>query len=221
MSDGRYRGRVVSLNAVGPAAYELTFERCGLSFKAGQCLTVHGPTPQHDRSYTIASGEADEHLKILFRLIPSGKLTPRLVQLRPGDVLEFSGPFGEFTIRDASALIVFVATGTGIAPCLAFLRTRSDLNITLIHGVRFGADLYYRDFLSKRAYFPCVSREDAPGTFRGRVTEFWKTRSWPDGAHYYLCGSNDMIFDMQVLLQQRGVPEQNIFTEAYYYRLYT
>lgn len=221
MSAQRHQGRVISLDAIGPAAFQLTFEKDGLAFKAGQCLTVHGDVPQHDRSYTIAAGENDPHLQIVFRLIPGGKLTPKLIQLKPDDILEFSGPFGEFVVRDPDLPIIFVATGTGIAPCLSYLRTRPDLKITLIHGVRCGADLYYRDFFAGRPYFPCVSREQVPGTFRGRVTDFWKAEQWPSNAQYYLCGSNDMIFDMQVLLQQNGVPEDRIFTEAYYYKLYS
>lgn len=221
MNERRYRARVLALRAIGPAAYELTFERQGMTFAAGQCLTIHGPIPQHDRSYTIASGERDEHLQIVFRLIPSGKLTPRLAQLQPGNEIEFSGPFGEFTVRDAAKPIVFVATGTGIAPCLAYRRTWPDLNITLVHGVRYGADLYYRNIFEHRAYFPCVSRESADGVFKGRVTDFWASRDWPDNAHYYLCGSNEMIFDMQVLLQKGGVSANRIFTEPYYYRLYS
>jgi ferredoxin--NADP+ reductase len=221
MSEQRYRSRVVSLRAVGPSAYELTIERQGLAFSAGQCLTLHGAIPQHDRSYTIASGERDEHLQIVFRLIPTGKLTPKLAMLKPGDEIGFSGPFGEFTVRDAAAPIVFVATGTGVAPCLAYLRTRPDLNISLVHGARYGCDLYYRAFFEQRPYFPCVSREAVTGAFKGRVTDFWATREWPKDSHYYLCGSNEMIFDMQVLLQKKGVPEHCIFTEPYYYRLYS
>lgn len=221
MSERRYRTRVLSLRSVGPSTYELTFERQGMLFSAGQCLTIHGPIPQHDRSYTIASGEQDENLQILFRLIPHGKLTPVLSRLKPGDEIEFSGPYGEFVIRDASVPIIFVATGTGVAPCLSYLRTRPDLNVTLLHGVRHAADLYYRDFFGQWRYFPCVSRETVPGTYHGRVTDFWNSRLWPEGTHYHLCGANDMIFDMQILLREKGVPEKRIFTEAYYYRLYS
>ncbi len=221
MTEATYQSRVVALRPIGPSAYELTFERCGMQFEAGQCLTIHDTIPQYDRTYTIASGEADEHLQIVFKLIPHGKLTPKLAGLKPGDAIRFSGPFGEFTVRDRNAPLIFIATGTGIAPCLSYLRTEPGLDVTLIHGVRKAADLYYRDLFQGRTYYPCVSREAAAGAFEGRVTAFWPARSWPEHAHYHLCGSNEMIFDMQVLLQRRGVPEDRIHTEAYYYRLYS
>jgi len=216
----RQRSRVVGLRKLSSTCYELTFERCGLDFAAGRLLTLHGPESTDDRSYTIASGEHDEHLQIIFRHIPAGRLTPRLAALKPGDELFFSGPFGEFTVRDPKAPLVFVATGTGVAPCRVYLRTFEGLNLTLIHGVRVAEDLLYRDIFAKARYFPCVTREEGTG-FHGRVTEFLKTFELPAGAHYHLCGANEMIFDTQVLLKNRGVDLANVHTEAYYYRLHS
>ncbi|HPG00003.1 MAG TPA: FAD-binding oxidoreductase [Kiritimatiellia bacterium] len=216
----RQRSRVISLKPLSSTAYELTFERCGLDFHAGRLLTVHGTENTDDRSYTIASGEQDEHLQIIFRLIPSGRLTPGLARLKPGDEILFSGPFGEFTVRDPQAPLIFIATGTGVAPCRAYLRTFENLDLTLLHGVRVAEDLFYRDLFSRRRHFPCVSREAGTG-FHGRVTKLLEDFDLPAGAHYYLCGANEMIFDAQVLLKNRGVDLANVFTEAYYYRLHS
>lgn len=216
----RYRSSVVGLRQLSPTGFELTFERQGIEFEAGRLITVHGAEPTHDRSYTIASGANDEHLQILFRLIPGGKLTPRLAALKPGDPIEFTGPFGEFVVRDPSRPIVFVATGTGVAPCRSYLRTNPNLDLTLVHGVRTAADLFYRDLFETRTYHPCVTREEGTG-FHGRVTQFMADFPLPPNACYHLCGANEMIFDMQVLLRKRGVDEFSIFTEAYYYRLHS
>lgn len=216
----RQPSRVVSLKPLSSTAWELTFERCGLNARAGRLLTIHGSDSTEDRSYTIASGERDEHLQIIFRLMPSGRLTPQLARLKPGDEIFFSGPFGEFTVRDPQAPLVFIATGTGIAPCRAYLRTFDQLHLTMIHGVRVAEDLFYRDLFGKHRYFPCVTREAGTG-FHGRVTKFLEGFELPADAHYYLCGANEMIFDTQVLLKNRGVDLANVFTEAYYYRLHS
>lgn len=220
MPPSRYTSRVVSLQQLSDSGHALTFERRGLEFEAGRLLTLHGRETTEDRSYTIASGEKDEHLQVLFRHIPAGKLTPQLVQKKPGDPIEFSGPFGEFVVRDPAHPAIFIATGTGVAPCRAYLRSHPRLPLTLVHGVRVAQDLFFRDEFGKARYFPCVSREEGTG-FHGRVTEFFKAFEFDRRAHFHLCGANEMIFDMQVFLLNAGVDEANIFTEAYYYRLHS
>ena len=213
----RIASRVLALRRLSATGYELALERGGLDFRAGQLINIHGRDLLDDRSYTICSGERDGHLNILFRLIPSGRLTPQLAVLRAGDGLEISGPYGEFTLRDAERRLFFIATGTGIAPCRAFVRTHTGLKLTLLHGVRNGEDLFYRDEFAGLDYRPCVSG-GAEAFFAGRVTDLAARMELPADADYYLCGANEMFYDMRDLLAVRGVPPARIFTEAYYYR---
>ncbi len=213
----RYEGRVIEARRFSATGYQLTFERKDLPFSAGQLITVHGADPLDDRSYTICSGERDRFLQILYRVIAGGRLTPQLVELKPGDPIHFSGPFGEFVLRDHARPIVFIATGTGIAPARSYVRTHPSLRLTLIHGVRKAEDLFYSEEFVGTDYFPCVSGEAGAG-FRGRVTDFCALQKFPSDAHFYLCGSNEMFYDMRDVLAQQGVGPDRIFTEAYYYR---
>ena len=210
------RSRVLSLRRLSATGYELAFAREGLDFRAGQLVTIHGRNLLEDRSYSICSGEGDEALTILFRLIPDGQLTPQLAALRPGAEIDVSGPFGEFVLRDKARPVVFVATGTGIAPCRSYLRTHPDLHLTVIHGVRAAEDLFYRDEFAGVPYHPCVS-SGGEGVFAGRVTDFCRGAPLPDGALFHLCGANGMFYDMRDVLSARGIPPGDIFTEAYYY----
>lgn len=215
----RVPSRVVALNRLCATGYELLLERTGLTFTAGQLINLHGRDHFEDRSYTVCGGEQDEYLTVLFRHVPEGVLTPQLTQLKPGDIINISGPYGEFTLRDRARPVIFFATGTGVAPCRAYLRTHPELNLTLFHGVRFAEDLYYREEFKSIAYHPCVSREPpAPGISNGRVTDLARATSFPPDSHFYLCGANEMIYEMQEILQERGVAPEAIFTEAYYYR---
>lgn len=216
----RHHSKVLEHRALSSEGYELTLDRDGMPFEAGRLITIHGRDPTEDRSYTLCSGESDEHLQVLYRMIPTGKLTPQLVKLKPGDDIEFSGPYGEFVVRDPSTPLVFCATGTGVAPYRAYLRTHKNLNATLLHGVRVAEDLFYREEFSRHPYHPCVSREDADA-FKGRVTDFFRSFEFHPESHFYLCGANEMIFDMHTVLKERGVDDSLIFTEAYYYRLHS
>lgn len=217
----RYSARVIDQRPLSSTGYELILERQGLPFDAGRLITIHGRELTEDRSYTIASGERDEHLHVLYRLIPHGVLTPQLVRLQRDDRIDMSGPFGQFTLRDPGAPIVFIATGTGVAPCRAYIRTHPELDLTLIHGVRLAEDLFYRKEFERYDYRPCVTGEPGCG-YRGRVTDYLRGGFdiRPD-AHYYLCGAYEMIYDVQALLTESGVDPARVFIEGYYYRLDT
>ena len=215
----RYQSRVLELNQLSEAGYELVLDRCGMAFLAGKEIMLHGRETTDDRQYSIASGEADEDLRVLFRLIPDGALTPQLVRWKRGDACEFTGPFGSFLIKDFLRPMVFVASGTGIAPAVSFLRSHAGLDLTVLHGVRTEADLFHRGFLETRAsaYHPCVSRQEDTDCFRGRVTARLPELDLPAEAHYYLCGANEMIVETRRMLVERGVGDDAIHAEPYYF----
>lgn len=212
----RWNARILGNRPISPTAYEMTISREGTPFGAGQLITLHGRELYEDRNYTIASGEHDDFLQVLYRVIPSGVLTPQLVKMPVGADIAVSAPCGEFVLRDRNRPIVFIATGTGIAPCRAYSRTHPDLNLTVLHGVRTMEDLFYRDEFARRPYHPCLSADDRLG-LKGRVTDFSKNFTFPEGAHFYLCGANEMFYEMRDILRDKGVPQSDIFTEAYYY----
>ena len=197
-------------------SYELVLERKGLPFEPGQLVTIHGSDdPTLDREYSICSPpQEDGALHLLYRAIPNGRLTVQLQALQPGDVLDVTGPHGMFTLRDPVRPIVFVATGTGLAPCLSFLRSYPDLDLTVLHGVRDEEDLYYREEFGEVRYFPCVSR--GSGTPR-RVTDRVQAEAWSPECHFYLCGAYEMIVDVQAILAEQGFDATAVFHEAYYY----
>ena len=213
----RYNSTVKAQRTLAEGLFELTFNRPSFAFRAGDEIQVHGADSSEDRPYSLLSGERDAYLQILYRLIPDGAMTPRLVQLRAGDPISFTGPFGNFWLREPDRPIVFVATGTGIAPAVSFARTYAHLDLHLLHGVRRKEDLCYADRFDSGRYHPCVSRESCPGAHSGRVTDLFPALALPEGAHYYLCGANDMIMEMTAMLKRQGVADAHIFGEAYYW----
>lgn len=215
----RVRGRVVDQHRISPDGYHLILERDEVAVEAGRLITIHGRSIVEDRSYTVVSGEQDEHIEVLYRLIATGVLTPQLAALQAGSELEWSGPYGQFVLRDPARPLWFIATGTGIAPCRAYIRTVPDLDLTVFHGVRYAAELYFREELSSYHYRPCLSAEKAPDCHSGRVTSLLKDVDCPLTADYYLCGAYEMIYEVQDLLLDKGVSPDHIFTEGYYYRL--
>jgi len=217
VSLSRFKTAVVDQRQLSDTGYELVLQRKELTFEAGRLLTIHGTDITEDRSYTIASGVDDPTLSVLYRLVPSGELTPKLVKLVPGDGLEISGSYGQFVLRDTTRPVYFIATGTGIAPCRAYVRTHRLSSLTILHGVRTAADLFFRDEFEPYHYIPCLSRESGAG-YHGRVTDRLREMDLPSHAHYYLCGAYEMIYEAQALLLEQGVPPSHVFREGYYYK---
>lgn len=213
----RYQSKVLALESCSSSCYRLFVDRCDMPFQAGHEIMVHGAEPFEDRQYSVASGTDENHLEIFFRLIPDGVLTPKLAQLTAGDPIEFTGPFGSFLIRDPAKPLVFIATGTGIAPAMSFLSSDPALDIEIFHGVRLAEDLVSLDGLAKEKYHACISQEMNSEHYQGRVTQKLNEIELNRGADYYLCGANEMILEVHRSLKERGVPEEHIYSEAYYF----
>lgn len=212
----RYRSAVLQNREIATGTIELELTRGGFLFRAGDEIVIHGRSQPEDRTYSLLSGENDESLKLLIRIIPSGITSPRLALLQPGDKLEFTGPTGSFQLRDPERPLWFIATGTGIAPLLSFLRTRPDLRPTVLHGARTHGELYYRDEIEARseAYHPCVSREHSAPR---RVTDALNSLTPPREADIYLCGGQPMINAVHTILDEKQISSDRIVTEPYFF----
>lgn len=208
---------VVSNVEIAQGSYLLKFKR-KFNFLAGQVIALGVNTDIAPRLYSIASGENDDSIDILYTEKSGGELTPMLSLLQPGDKIVVSEPFGTFTQISDDA--VYVAAGTGIAPFMSRILTQKGLNPTLIHGVSFSEYFYFSDFLENnlgKNYIQCCSRCQNDDYFQGRVTDF--LRQWKNlnpNKKYYLCGSAEMVVDTRDVLISRGVPFGNINAEIYF-----
>ena len=126
------------------------------------------------------------------------------------------GPFGFFTIaaEHARGPLLFVASGTGIAPFRAMVRSDPALDYLLLHGVRTLDDRYESDSYPADRYVPCVSR--GSGGFQGRVTDYLREHPVAASTPCFLCGNSAMIFAAFDLLKRQGVPSENLFAEVYF-----
>jgi len=212
---------VLALHWHSPAVAELVLDRQQLAFTVGDCLSL-GPAPEAEsRPYSIASGTAEPVLRVLFRHLPGGLVSGFLARLRVGDRVAASPPFGWFRPGqdDPAAPAVFIATGTGIAPFLSYLRSSPRrLPAALLYGARQRQDLVATTELAAAA--PprlAVSRESAPGCHRGRVTDLLPALALAPGTHYYLCGLEAMIDEVAGWLEGHGVDYSCIHREVFFH----
>jgi len=197
-------------------AFLLKFKR-SFSFKAGQVIGLGINIGIEPRLYSIASGETDELIEILYTEKTDGMLTPMLSLLKKGDRILATNPFGSFTQYSDSP--VCISTGTGIAPFISMLKSGKGKNATFIHGVRTPDYFYFEETLKEALesnYIQCCTSSNSPQFYNGRVTKYLLENPMNPDKKYYLCGIAEMVIEARDILITRGVPFGNIISEIYF-----
>jgi ferredoxin--NADP+ reductase len=200
------------------STYVLRFSRNGMQFKPGQHLVLGLPGSAELREYSIYSGTDDPALEVLIKEVDEGLVSRQLKNIKPGDPLEVRGPYGFFLTRasePASQKLLFISSGTGIAPFHSFIRSFPDTDYRVIHGVRNTEETYDSSDYADGRYFSCTSR-DKRGDFHGRLTDYLLDCDLDPDSRVYLCGNSHMIFDAMDILRARGIGQRQIFTEVYF-----
>jgi len=130
-------------------------EPASIKFFPGQYVDFHVPGTEETRSFSMANISSLEsgQLEFVIKVYPNGLFSEFLdTEVKPGDRLDVTGPFGVFTLRDApDSDLVFVGGGAGMAPILALLRSMASRGIqrktTFYYGARGRRDLCFEDEL--------------------------------------------------------------------------
>ncbi len=200
----------------------------GQFLQVGLNCSIEGIEEHIYRPYSVASPWGTK-LEFFIVVVPEGQLTPRLWNLADGDSLNISHRgAGRFTLKHTPRAenLWLVATGTGLAPYIAMLRTPEPWGlysrIVIVHGVRNTVDLAYVDELARfrnqyngrLTYVPTVTRDSAPGVLTGRIPalvesgaleEAAQTRLACENSAIMLCGNPAMLDDMERVLEVRGI----------------
>ncbi len=200
-------------------------------FEPGQFLQVgidRGTEKHLHRPYSVASPHGPE-IEFFIVLVEDGELTPHLWKMEVGDSIDVAErAAGSFTLKktpDAENLWL-VATGTGLAPYIAMLRTTTPWDrfkkIVVVHGVRHGADLGYQEEFAEYAkshpeqfvYVPTLTRDESDGALRGRIPQLLDDGNLERAAgceiaanncSIMLCGNPAMLDEMEEKLGTRGL----------------
>ncbi len=208
---------VLAVRDLTDSTYILRFERKGLVFRPGQYVNVGPVGSIHQREYSIYSPQEAPWLEILVREVADGFISKRLRELKPGDRVAVEGPFGFFRADEAptGARLLFLATGTGISPFHCFVGSYTDLDFTLVHGVRQAEELYEHEAFGDGRVVSCLSRDEG-GDYRGRLTDWLREHPADPDSYAFLCGNCDMVYEAFDLLKEQGVAPDRLFAEVYF-----
>ncbi|KKS21186.1 MAG: Protein C of soluble methane monooxygenase [candidate division WWE3 bacterium GW2011_GWC1_41_7] len=197
-----------------------------IDFTPGQFVNlrvVHAPMTF--RSYSICSDyRVTSQFSVVASVSHEGPGSNFLRSLKPGDNVEFIGPSGRFNLEEPlKDKIIFVATGTGVAPFIPMLHylehTQFEGDVFLFFGVRHEDEIFFKDELDNFmvsiphfTYQICVSQ---PGNWFGNIGRVNSFVLVDSNAGYYLCGHPEMVEDLSGRLLKAGVPSEHILFEKF------
>ncbi|MEJ5258828.1 MAG: 2Fe-2S iron-sulfur cluster binding domain-containing protein [Anaerohalosphaeraceae bacterium] len=216
--------------------FELT-EPDTIPFTAGQyvqlrCPPYKGSREEVMRAYSIASDPLENRrIDLIIRRVPKGICTTWCFEyLREGDPVSFTGPFGDFYLRDTQTPKLFIAGGSGIAPFVSILwqmkHADDGRQTVFFFGANRTEDLCLLDemkafeqALPNFRFVPVVARPAPESRWSGQtglVTEAVQ-RSFErlDGWEGYLCGGPGMIEAAIRVLRQMGIPDEKIYYDKF------
>ena len=231
-----YRAVVSALVDLSPTikGVHLKLDR-PMAFQAGQYINLQLPGVEGTRAFSLANppSRADE-VELHVRRVDGGLATGKIHDdLKVGDAVDLSGPYGQFFVRTSqSGDLIFIAGGSGLSSpqsmILDLLEAGDSRQIVLFQGARNRAELYNHELFEELArkhanftYVPALSQavEDPEWTgFKGYVHDAAKQHF--DGRFSqrkaYLCGPPVMIDSAITCLMQGRLFERDIFMERFY-----
>jgi CDP-4-dehydro-6-deoxyglucose reductase len=233
----KLRARLVGWKALAPEVHQMDFEVLDVpefKFTPGQFISVLEQVDgkEKTRAYSIASPRNGNHFSLCLNRVPSGVVSSKMFSLKPGDEIVIHEPLGYFTLRHPGRRIVFVCTGTGVAPFRSILQDhmpRTQPHITMLFGTRHRNGLLYCDEMEKLAqdypsfrYLTTLSRPEADWQgLSGRVTAHldealaFRTPADIVETDVYICGLKEMVDDVRTELKKRGFDRKQIIYEKY------
>lgn len=203
------------------------------AYQAGQFINIYFPelaTPE-GKAYSMSSAPHEDTLSITVRAM--GEFSNRLCALCVGDTLEASLPYGYFYSESKESNLIMIAGGIGVTPFRSmirnFMKHDTSRKLALFYSARTHDDLLFKK------EFDCIQK-DHPN-FKGfyfvtREKRFDSSviytrmnigdilgssrRKRILGREFLICGSISFVRDVWKDLRAAGVPEECIYTEAFF-----
>ena len=181
-------------------------------------LNIRIATPPWDRS------------KNQFQPVNPGVCSSFIFSRKPGDKVMVSGPYGEFAVKNTDREMIFIGGGAGMAPLRSmifdqFLTKKTNRKTSYWYGARSLREVFYenefRDIEAKNSNFSfnlALSeplKEDNWTGYTGFIHQvvlenYLDKHPAPEDIEYYLCGPPMMNSAVLNMLDQLGVPPENI-----------
>ena len=171
----------------------------------------------------------------LWDQVPPGLASSYIFNLKPGDKVTISGPYGEFFIKDSDREMVYIGGGAGMAPMRSHLfhlfhTLKTGRKVSFWYGARSVREMFYDEQFKKiQEEFPNFSykvalsepmEEDNWTGHTGFIhqvlhDEYLAKHEDPTELEYYMCGPPPMINACDNMLDSLGVDKEMIAYDSF------
>ena len=171
----------------------------------------------------------------LWNDVPPGLASSYIFNLKPGDKVTISGPYGEFFIKETDREMVYIGGGAGMAPMRShlfhlFQTLKTGRKVSFWYGARSLREMFYDDHFKDLAdQFPNfnyqVALSDAmeEDNWKGSTgfihqvlhDEYLSKHDDPTEVEYYMCGPPPMINAVEGMLDSLGVEPEMIAYDSF------
>ena len=198
------------------------------------------------RAYSMANHPAEGNIIMLnvriatpppalWDQVPPGIASSYIFNLKAGDKVTISGPFGEFFAKDTDREMIYLGGGAGMAPMRSHLfdlldTQKTKRKITFFYGARSAREMFYHDdFTRLEKEFPNFKyvvglsepmpedNWEGPTGFIHNVAfdQYLKDHEDPTELEYYMCGPPMMIDACDKMLYDLGVEREMIAYDSF------
>jgi Na+-transporting NADH:ubiquinone oxidoreductase subunit F len=196
------------------------------------------------RAYSMANFPAEGDIVMLNvriatpppgKNVPPGIASSYIFNMKPGDKVTVSGPYGEFYIKDTDREMVYIGGGAGMAPMRSHLfhlfnTLKTGRTVNFFYGARSLREMFYDDQFKKIAekfpnfnYTVALSEPMPEDNWTGPVgfihqvvqDEYLCKHEDPGEMEYYLCGPPMMIDAVNRMLYNMGVDNEMIAYDVF------
>jgi CDP-4-dehydro-6-deoxyglucose reductase len=179
------------------------------------------------RSYSIASISSEKEITLLIKRFENGQMSDYWFNtIQANDLLRIEGPKGTFFLRDADKPLIFLATGTGIAPIKSILhRLEHDADYQQIHPISvYWGNRYLEEFVwqadfhkLKLDFHHILSKPVADWSGEVGYVQDIALSKHINLSEFtvYACGSNAMIQSAKQQFLASGLPENRFYSDAF------
>jgi benzoate/toluate 1,2-dioxygenase reductase component len=199
-------------------------------YSPGMFISISIPlaTEVRIRPYTIATSPEDgEPFELCLNLVPYGPGAAWMFERKVGDRLDFTGPFGAFTLEHPPEReVIFIAEGTAIAPIRPMLRRAlarpAAHPIHLLYAAHRSEHLLYRDELESMSRAcpqfglePMVVNNSLYQRLLDEVQRRWVASDGDRSRHFFVCGVGPGVLKLRDMLRQAGYERRAVRYEQW------
>ena len=211
---------------INPNLFKVFFDKKGLNFIPGQHFSLSIPGKSINREYSSYTSPDEEEIGFLIRRVEGGIMTNYLDQMKIGEPLNIYGPYGSFTLSEKqidNKKIIFIASGTGIAPFVSIKKKYNIKDYEVFIGIRHKEDIVDSNIFDPSKSYFCISRDKKSeknnhylGRLNDQINKIEYLNNYED-AIYMICGNSFMISDIyDILVNDKKIHPNQILTESFF-----